>query len=144
MALGLLVLRRRTRLVGAAHIAALNEAQTEALDRLNGQLEPGPDGRPEVFDVMGVNYCRFNQRVHEGERVNASGPRYRRLYRLLQEAHGRYDWPIFLSGVGIEGDQRTEWLREVRRAVRDAVQAGVPLEGICLYPASYGPSRLRQ
>jgi hypothetical protein len=113
MALGLfpLLLRRRTRLVGAARIAALSEAQTEALDMLDGQLEPGPDDRPEVFDVMGVNYCRFNEWIHEGERINASDPRYRRLYRLMQEIHGRYDWPIVLSGAGTEGNQWAEWLR---------------------------------
>lgn len=122
-----------------AHIAALNEAQTEALDMLDGQMEPGLGGGPAVFDVVGVNYYWYNQWVHEGERINARDPRYRPLYRLVQEVHGRYERPIFMSETGIEGDQRAEWLSYIGRAMRDAVQAGVPLEGICLYPVMGHP-----
>jgi hypothetical protein len=121
------------------HIATLNEAQTQALDMLDGQLAPELGGGPKVFDVVGVNYYWYNQWVHEGEHINAGDPRYRPLHRLVQDVHGRYDRPIFMSETGIEGDQRAEWLRYIGRAMREVVLAGVPLEGICIYPIMSHP-----
>lgn len=117
-----------------ARIAALNEEQHAALDMLDGQREPGLGGGADSFDAVGVNYYWNHQWVHHGARIGADDPRYRPLARLMQDIGSRYDRPIFLSETGIEGPQRPEWLRYIGRALRDAVKAGVKLEGICLYP----------
>ncbi len=120
-------------------VAALNVAQLEAWDMLDGRLEPWLGGGPEAFDVVGVNYYWNHQWVHQVGRIGAHDPRYRPLYRLVEDIHAHYGRPIFVSETGIEGDVRAEWLRYIGRAMRDAVRAGVPLEGICLYPVMGHP-----
>lgn len=117
-----------------ARIAALNDRQMESLDLIDGARVPELGGGAEVFDVVGMNYYYNHQWLHEGPRIGGDDPRYRPLSRLMQDVHQRYDRPVFLSETGIEGDERPAWLRYVGRAMRDAVQAGVPVEGICLYP----------
>lgn len=120
-------------------IAALNEAQVEAWDMLDGQLAPELGGGADIFDAIGVNYYWNHQWVHEGERLGPGDPRYRPLHQLVQDVHERYQRPIFISETGIEGSRRPDWLRYVGGAMRKAVQAGVPLEGICLYPVMGHP-----
>ena len=122
-----------------AMIAALNEAQVEALDMLDGQRAPGLGGGTASFDVVGMNYYYNHQWVHEGGRIGADDPRYRPLSRLLDDVHARYERPVFLSETGIEGDERPAWLRYIGRTMREAVQAGTPLEGICIYPIMSHP-----
>ena len=53
---------------------------------------------------------------------------------MLREFHERYDKPVFVSETGIEGDARPHWLRYVAGETAAAIQAGVPVDGICLYP----------
>jgi hypothetical protein len=48
--------------------------------------------------------------------------------------HERYGRPLFVAETGTEGDARPSWLRYVASEARAALHAGVPLEGICLYP----------
>jgi hypothetical protein len=123
---------------GAGHdpsrIAALNEAQHEALDMLDGQLAPELGGGTQVFDVVGLNYYWNHQWVHLGERIGGDDPRYRPLSHLMRDIHARYERPLFMAETGIEGPKRQEWLRYIGRAMRETVLAKVPLEGICLYP----------
>lgn len=61
---------------------------------------------------------------------------YRPLRRLLAEVHARYGpgRPILLTETGAEGANGAGWLRYVGGEVRAALGAGVPVEGICLYP----------
>jgi hypothetical protein len=47
--------------------------------------------------------------------------------------------PIFVAETSIEGDRRALWLRYVAEEVREAIRAGVPVEGICLYPVLSHP-----
>lgn len=122
-----------------ARIAALNAEQHVALDMLDGQLEPGLGGGENCFDVVGMNYYWNHRWVHHGGRIGAGDPRYRPLARLMQDYQERYERPIFLSETGIEGPERPEWLNYIGRAMRDAVLAGVKLEGICIYPIMSHP-----
>ena len=46
---------------------------------------------------------------------------------------------MFLGETGIEGDVRPAWFRVVGHEVAQARQAGVPVEGICLYPVTDYP-----
>lgn len=42
--------------------------------------------------------------------------------------------PVFIAETGGEGRIRVPWLRYVGEDVRAALDGGVPVEGICLYP----------
>jgi hypothetical protein len=46
----------------------------------------------------------------------------------------RYRRPIFIAETGIEGDARPSWLRYIGQEARAAAAAGVPIDGLCLYP----------
>jgi hypothetical protein len=124
-----------------AEAAGVNEAQFEAWDMLAGRLCPELGGAPEMLDVIGANYYWNNQWLHGGEReaVVPPDPRYRPLRDLLATVHARYGRPIFLAETSIEGDARAPWLRSVGEEIRAALRAGVPLEGICLYPVLSHP-----
>ena len=129
------------------------QAQFQAWDMLAGRLWPQLGGDPKYLDVLGVNFYYNNQRVHgEGLLTDRRDPRYRPFRAMLQEVHARYDRPLFVAETGIEGeahvtgipryemplpaheDARPEWLRYIGAEVRAAQAAGVPVEGICLYP----------
>jgi len=71
--------------------------------------------------------------------VAVDHPEYRPLSQLLADVHRRYQRPIFLAETGIEGDVRPAWLRVVGHEVAQARRAGVPVEGICLYPVTDYP-----
>jgi hypothetical protein len=45
-----------------------------------------------------------------------------------------YKRALFIAETGREGDQRALWLRYIAEEVRAAFSAGVPVEGICIYP----------
>jgi hypothetical protein len=71
--------------------------------------------------------------------LSAGDARRRRLSELLGALHTRYERPTFVAEISIEGHARAAWLRHVGEGVRDAVLAGVPIEGICLYPVLSHP-----
>ena len=129
------------------------EAQFQAWDLLAGRRWPQLGGDPSYLDLLGVNFYYGNQRVHGGGPLtNRRDARYRPFRAMLAEVHTRYGRPVFVAETGIEGqahvtgiplyemplsaaaDARPEWLRYVGAEVRAARAAGVPVEGICLYP----------
>lgn len=118
----------------AEPVAAHVEGQWEAWDMLTGRLEPGLGGSPDLLDVMGVNYYWNNQWIDWVGPLSPFDVRYRPLPELLAGAHARYGRPIFVAETSIEGPLRGDWLGYVAREVRRAIAAGVPIEGICLYP----------
>jgi len=52
----------------------------------------------------------------------------------LKEVYERYRRPIFIAETSHYGIGRAPWLDEVARECRAAIDMGVPLEGVCLYP----------
>src|SRR6476661_4694678 len=64
---------------------------------------------------------------------------YRPLGDMLVEVAERYGKPIFLSETGAEGSARPSWLHYVCGGVRDAMNRGVAVEGICWYPITAYP-----
>jgi hypothetical protein len=119
--------------------AAYAEAQFQAWDMLAGRLAPELGGGPETLDVVGVNYYWNNQREHGGGELPPGDPRRKPFRTMLAEAYARYGRPIFVAETSIEGEARARWLRHVGEEARAAVQTGVPLEGICLYPVLSHP-----
>jgi hypothetical protein len=122
-----------------AAAAARRNGQFEAWDMLSGAVAPELGGHPRYLDVMGVNFYHDNQWEHPGARrlewhVRPRDARWIPFHRLVREAYERYRRPIFVGETSHIGAGRAEWLREMTDEMCMAVDAGVPLEGACLYP----------
>jgi hypothetical protein len=86
-----------------------------------------------------VNYYLHNQWIDGDLPVSLNHPQYRPLRELLADVHRRYGRPMFIAETGIEGDLRPAWLRVIGHEVAAAQHAGVPVEGVCLYPITDYP-----
>ena len=109
-------------------------SQFEVLEMLAGRMEPELGGAAEFIDIVGVNYYPDNQWYHAGPTIPLGHHAYRPLHDMLIEVHRRYGRPILIAETGAEGSGRPSWLHYVCAEVREAMEAGVPMEGICLYP----------
>ncbi|MEW6251343.1 MAG: beta-glucosidase [Planctomycetota bacterium] len=114
-------------------------SQYRAWDMLAGRAAPELGGKPEYLDIVGVNYYVHNQWLHAGHgefvrMLRPSDPGYRPVWDLLREVYERYRRPLFIAETGIEGRRRPRWLRHIADETARALSAGVPVEGICLYP----------
>ncbi|PTQ12015.1 beta-glucosidase [Sphingomonas oleivorans] len=114
-------------------------AQFEAYDMLVGRSAPELGGRPDMVDMIGLNFYPHNQWYYEGPTVPMGHHEYRALADMLMEVGDRYGKPIFLAETGAEGSGRPAWLHYVCDEVRAAMAAGVRIEGICLYPVTAYP-----
>jgi hypothetical protein len=90
-----------------------------------------------VLDLIGVNHYHSGQwevcteeRLHWHER----DPRRRAFSELRVEAARRYDRRLIVAETSHFGERRAQWLNEMASEVREAKRAGVPVEGLCLYP----------
>jgi hypothetical protein len=110
-------------------------AQYSAWDMICGLDCPHLGGDQRYLDIIGLNYYLHNQWFYpDREMIPFSHPLYRPLRELLREVSERYGCPMFIAETGIEDDLRPAWLRYIGREVRAALSAGVPIEGVCLYP----------
>jgi hypothetical protein len=114
-------------------------AQFEAYDLLTGRSEPELGGRPDLVDVVGLNFYPHNQWYFNGPTIPMGHHEYRPLADMLAEAAGRYGKPIFIAETMAEGSGRPAWLHYVCDEVRAAMARGVAFEGICLYPVTAYP-----
>lgn len=114
-------------------------AQYQAWDLLTGREWPQVGGDPKYLGTIGVNYYSNNQWIHGGPPIDRFHPHYRRFRHLLTETYERYRRPMFVAETGIEFEPRPEWLRYIASEVRAAMNAGVPMQGICLYPVVNHP-----
>jgi beta-glucosidase/6-phospho-beta-glucosidase/beta-galactosidase len=113
--------------------AAYHEAQFEAVDLLLGGCE---GGHASAIDFIGVNFYPHNQwRLHGGF-VPLGHHDYRPFSELLAEIHQRYGKPLLITETGAEHSARPIWLSYIGQEVRRALEEGVPITGICLYPIS--------
>jgi len=110
------------------------QAQFEAWDMLCGRRDPELGGAAKYLDIVGGNYYVHNQWVFRGSFITQDDPRYRPYREMLAEVYQRYKRPIFVAETGIEDDLRPSWFRYVCDEVFAAIENGVPVEGICLYP----------
>ncbi len=116
----------------------LNESQFQSLDMLCGRMCPELGGRPEYLDLLGFNFYYNNQWEHCRSRLpweaTPRDPRWRPLHELLHRAWQRYGRPVVLSETSHPGTDRPRWLAETAAECRLALDKGVPLLGVCLYP----------
>jgi beta-glucosidase/6-phospho-beta-glucosidase/beta-galactosidase len=110
----------------------------EGWDMLCGRLAPELGGSPEILDIVGVNAYHYSQ-VQLGENkervvLGPRDPRRKPLSELLQFAWERYGRPIIIGETSGFQNNRAEWLRMTVEESLKAINAGVDLHGICLYP----------
>jgi len=127
----------RPDLADEARDEAYREAY-EGFDMLFGRLAPELGGSPEVLDIVGVNSYHYSQ-VQLGadkkrEILGPRDPRRRPLSELLQFAWERYRRPIIIGETSGFQDNRSDWLRMTMEESLKALNAGVDLHGVCLYP----------
>lgn len=115
-------------------------AQFEAWDMLSGRLHPELGGDARYLDIIGVNYYPDNQWFSNGDPLTLEHPAWRPLHQLLAEVAQRYQRPLLLAETGAEGDARAGWLRTMMEQVNIALDNGIPLEGVSLYPVAEYPS----
>lgn len=118
------------------------EAQYEAWDMIGGLRDRDLGGRARLLDVIGANYYHANQWEFPGDGPDdrlrwEDTPRDGRwvpLHQLLARSYERYRRPLLIAETSHFGVGRARWIAEVAAEARLAIDAGVPLEGICLYP----------
>lgn len=116
-----------------------HELQYQSLDMLCGKICPELGGQPGYLDILGFNFYYNNQwDVTSGQRLlwneSVMDSRWRSLTDLLREAHMRYDRPVVLSETSHPGFDRPPWIARIADECGRAIEAGIPLWGICLYP----------
>jgi glycosyltransferase involved in cell wall biosynthesis len=109
-------------------------AQFQAFDMISGALWPQLGGSPVLLDIVGVNYYHDNQWIHGGPPIDSSYRGHRPFRSLVSEVYARYGRPVLVAETGIEGERRAAWFEMVADEVTAARAAGIPVEGICLYP----------
>jgi beta-glucosidase/6-phospho-beta-glucosidase/beta-galactosidase len=119
--------------------AGQNESQWEAWDLLNGAREPELGGHPRYLDIVGVNFYHDNQwEVPGGAKIHwhvkPRDPRWVPFSQLIRRAYDRYQRPIIIGETSHVGVGRADWIRELTDEVLIAIDLGLPLEGVCLYP----------
>jgi beta-glucosidase/6-phospho-beta-glucosidase/beta-galactosidase len=110
----------------------------EAWDILYGRLQPELGGSPEILDIVGVNIYNFSQAemTPEGGReiLGPRDPRRKPLGELLKFAWDRYHRPFIIGETSGHQNARAVWLRMTIEESFKALNSGVDLHGVCLYP----------
>lgn len=108
--------------------------QFQALDMLSGAQCPELGGNPRYLDIIGINYYFNNQWIHQGRTLYRHDPLYRPFRSLVEEFYLRYQKPLYISETGTESIGRPRWLRYIATETAAAIESGIPVHGICLYP----------
>ena len=110
-----------------------------AWDVLAGRVHPELGGAPEVLDIVGANCYAFGQMEYResGPHVAMAprDPRIRPLCDMLGEVWARYGRPMIIGETSGLGDGRPAWLNDVMEESLAAVDRGIDLHGVCLFPA---------
>jgi beta-glucosidase/6-phospho-beta-glucosidase/beta-galactosidase len=120
----------------AEDAALFNTFQWQAWDILSGKEWPQFGGSPAHLDIIGVNYYLSGQWEHcRGTTLPYDDPRRRPFREMLMEVAARYPGhPILITETGCWGELRPRWLRDIVTEVLAALEAGLDIQGICLYP----------
>jgi beta-glucosidase/6-phospho-beta-glucosidase/beta-galactosidase len=110
----------------------------EAFDMLCGRLCPELGGSPEILDIGGANVYHYSQVQLQADKsreiLGPRDPRRKPLSELLAMSWERYRRPIIIGETSGYQDNRAQWLRMTVEESLKALNAGVDLHGICLYP----------
>lgn len=116
-------------------ITGFNEAQFQAMDIITGRICPELGGKPEYMDLAGFNYYYNNQWEHCGPVLGWCKIKRRACFSdLLYDAYTRYYKPVVVSETGHFGEDRSVWMEQITEDCIRAMDKGVELQGICIYP----------
>jgi beta-glucosidase/6-phospho-beta-glucosidase/beta-galactosidase len=110
-----------------------------AFDVIGGFRHGELGGSPEILDIVGFNNYSFGQMEYREKGPHAAldpgDPRIRPLCDLIEEGWKRYRRPCIVAETsGLKGG-RPDWLNDVVAESLAAVNRGVDLHGVCLFPA---------
>ncbi|HEX4265825.1 MAG TPA: beta-glucosidase [Verrucomicrobiae bacterium] len=126
-----------------AEAEAYRLSQFQSWDMISGRLWPELGGHEKYLDVIGANFYPHNQWFYnlKGFRsirpftpILRRDPAYRPFREMLGELYERYHRPMFIAETGSEDRRRAGWLRYVCGETLAAIETGVPIHGLCLYP----------
>jgi len=110
-----------------------------AWDILYGKESPELGGSPEILDIVGANNYSFGQMEYREngphQALEPGDDRIVSLCDLLREVWERYHRPIIIGETSGLGHGRAAWLKDVMEEALAAVDSGIDLHGICLFPA---------
>jgi hypothetical protein len=118
-------------------------SQFQSWDMISGRLWPELGGHEKYLDVVGANFYPHNQwfynlkgfrRIRRFTPISRRHPSYRPFREMLAELYERYHRPVFIAETGSENRIRAGWFRYVCGETQAAIEAGIPVHGMCLYP----------
>ncbi|MBD1926440.1 family 1 glycosylhydrolase [Trichocoleus sp. FACHB-90] len=129
--------RDRPDLVEAAHHETYVDTFL-AWDILYGKEHPELGGSPEILDIVGANNYSFGQMEYREQGSHQSlephDDRIKPLHDLMQRVWERYHRPMIIGETSGLEEGRDEWLKDVVEESLAAVNSGMDLHGICLFP----------
>lgn len=110
-----------------------------AWDVLSGRQHPELGGSPEILDIVGANCYSFGQMEYREQgphmALDPRDERIRPLCDMLRDVWERYHRPMIVAETSGLGAGRPAWLKDVMEESMAAVDRGIDLHGICLFPA---------
>ncbi|QMU30222.1 family 1 glycosylhydrolase [Adhaeribacter radiodurans] len=110
-----------------------------AWDIVYGKEHPELGGSPEILDIVGANNYSFGQMEYREHGPHQALPpdddRIKPLCDLLRLVWERYQRPMIIGETSGLKEGRAAWLKDVMEESLAAVDAGMDLHGICLFPA---------
>jgi beta-glucosidase/6-phospho-beta-glucosidase/beta-galactosidase len=110
-----------------------------AWDILYGKEHPELGGSPEILDIVGANNYSFGQMEYREQGPHAAlppdDPRILPLCNLMHNVWERYKRPMIIGETSGMKAGREDWLRDVMDESLAAVNTGIDLHGVCLFPA---------
>lgn len=121
----------------------MNEDQFQAMDIIFGRMCPELGGSNSLVDFLGFNYYFNCQWEHGGITLPWPAPDFgnRRfpLSTLLHMAFYRYGLPVVITETGHFDQERARWIQEIAEECKVALQMGIDLRGVCIYPVIERP-----
>lgn len=115
-----------------------SENQFQVMDILTGRICPELGGSVDYPDIIGLNYYYSNQwQLPQNvclDWTDQSCSQYIPLHILLRNVYKRYKKPIILSETSHFGEERAQWIEMIALECKMALDEGIPLLGICIYP----------
>jgi beta-glucosidase/6-phospho-beta-glucosidase/beta-galactosidase len=110
-----------------------------AWDILYGKEYPEFGGSPEILDIVGANNYSFGQMEYREHGPHQALPpedeRVMPLCDLMFRVWDRYKRPMIIGETSGMNEGRPAWLNDVMQEALAAVDLGMDLHGVCLFPA---------
>jgi beta-glucosidase/6-phospho-beta-glucosidase/beta-galactosidase len=109
-----------------------------AWDILAGKVHPEYGGSLEILDIVAPNNYSFGQMEYREhgphQALSPDDDRIVSLCDLLQLVWNRYGRPMIIGETSGMNEGREDWLCDVMQESMAAVNRGMDLHGICLFP----------